>query len=112
MNSFGNKFRISIFGESHGECAGVTIDGCPAGLSLKVEDLLYDLERRKGGKQKGTTIIGRMERIRLLGANHTKSIPKSILNLTDDIPSEEAFTKENKEKGNNSDNLLGLEFTD
>ena len=55
MNSFGNKFRISIFGESHGECVGVTIDGCSAGLSLKVEDLLYDLERRKGGKQKGTT---------------------------------------------------------
>jgi len=34
---------------------GITIDGCPAGLSLSAEDLLPDLERRKGGKQKGTT---------------------------------------------------------
>lgn len=55
MNSFGRIFRISIFGESHGECVGITIDGCPAGLSLSPEDLLPDLERRKGGKQKGTT---------------------------------------------------------
>jgi len=55
LNSFGRIFRISIFGESHGECVGITIDGCPAGLSLIPEDLLPDLERRKGGKQKGTT---------------------------------------------------------
>lgn len=55
MNSFGRIFRVSIFGESHGECVGITIDGCPAGLSLSPEDLAADLERRKGGKQKGTT---------------------------------------------------------
>lgn len=55
MNSFGHLFRISIFGESHGECVGITIDGCPAGLPLMEADLLPDLERRKGGKQKGTT---------------------------------------------------------
>ncbi len=55
MNSFGRLFRISIFGESHGECVGITIDGCPAGLSLTADDLQPDLERRKGGKEKGTT---------------------------------------------------------
>ena len=55
MNSFGRIFRVSIFGESHGESVGIVIDGCPAGLSLTEEDLLPDLERRKGGKQKGTT---------------------------------------------------------
>lgn len=55
MNSFGTLFRVSIFGESHGESVGIVVDGCPAGLSLTEEDLLPDLERRKGGKQKGTT---------------------------------------------------------
>lgn len=55
MNSFGRIFRIHIFGESHGECAGLTIDGCPAGLPLSVEDFMEDIERRKGGVQKGTT---------------------------------------------------------
>ncbi|HYJ38645.1 MAG TPA: chorismate synthase [Chitinophagaceae bacterium] len=55
MNSFGRIFRIHIFGESHGESAGIVIDGCPAGLELMVADFLQDLERRKGGTQKGTT---------------------------------------------------------
>ena len=55
MNSFGRLFRVHIFGESHGESVGIVIDGCPAGLELSVDDLMPDLERRKGGKQKGTT---------------------------------------------------------
>src|SRR5882672_11212452 len=55
MNSIGRIFRISIFGESHGESVGIVIDGCPAGLPLTMQDFLPDLERRKGGTQKGTT---------------------------------------------------------
>lgn len=55
MNSFGRIFRVTIFGESHGPNVGVTIDGCPAGLPLREEDFTPDLERRKGGMQKGTT---------------------------------------------------------
>ena len=55
MNSFGRIFRVTIFGESHGEGVGIVVDGCPAGLSLVAEDFLLDLERRKGGTQKGTT---------------------------------------------------------
>ena len=55
MNSFGRLFRVNIFGESHGESVGVNIDGVPAGLSLPLADFLPDLERRKGGMQKGTT---------------------------------------------------------
>lgn len=55
MNSFGRIFRVSIFGESHGESVGIVIDGCPAGLPLATTDFLPDLERRKGGLQKGTT---------------------------------------------------------
>lgn len=54
MNSFGTLFKVSIFGESHGECVGVTIDGCPAGLPLSIDDFDTDIERRKGGTR-GTT---------------------------------------------------------
>ena len=54
MNSFGTLFKVSIFGESHGECVGVTIDGCPVGLPLSIDDFDTDIERRKGGT-KGTT---------------------------------------------------------
>jgi chorismate synthase len=55
MNQFGRLFRLSIFGESHGPSVGITIDGCPAGLSLSQNDFEADLDRRKGGQQKGTT---------------------------------------------------------
>ena len=54
MNSFGRIFRVSIFGESHGECVGINIDGCPAGLPLSVDDFTIDIDRRKAGA-KGTT---------------------------------------------------------
>ncbi len=55
MNSFGNIFRVNIFGESHGPSVGVVLDGCPAGIALSAEDFVTDIERRKGGMQKGTT---------------------------------------------------------
>ncbi len=54
MNSYGTKFRISIFGESHGELIGVVMDGVPAGIPLCTEDFMPDLLRRKSGA-KGTT---------------------------------------------------------
>ena len=55
MNSFGTIFRLTIFGESHGPSVGISIDGCPPGLPLREEDFFEDMERRKGGLQKGTT---------------------------------------------------------
>ena len=54
MNSFGRQFRVHIFGESHGNCVGITVDGCPAGIALGVDDFMPDIERRKGGSR-GTT---------------------------------------------------------
>jgi len=54
MNTFGRIFRISIFGESHGPMIGITIDGCPSGIPLKIEDFSADLERRRSGSI-GTT---------------------------------------------------------
>ena len=54
MNSFGRFFRVHIFGESHGECAGVCMDGCPSGIALSLADFEYDLSRRRSGG-KGTT---------------------------------------------------------
>lgn len=55
MNTFGTLFKVAVFGESHGPFTGVTIDGVPAGIALDQPDFVADLERRKGGIQKGTT---------------------------------------------------------
>ena len=49
MNTFGNRFRVSIFGESHGPRIGVTLDGVLPGVPLSEEDFAEDLARRKAG---------------------------------------------------------------
>ena len=54
MNSWGDRFRLSIWGESHGQQVGVSIDGVPAGIALSEEDFTADLERRRAGAA-GTT---------------------------------------------------------
>lgn len=54
-STFGNYFKIMTWGESHGKGIGVTIDGCPAGLSLNEEDIQKMLDRRKPGQSKFTT---------------------------------------------------------
>ena len=46
-NTFGNQFRISTFGESHGTALGGVIDGCPAGLILDLAQIERELERRR-----------------------------------------------------------------
>ncbi|HEY4653228.1 MAG TPA: chorismate synthase [Cyclobacteriaceae bacterium] len=54
-NSFGELFRISTFGESHGPAIGVIIDGCPAGLSIDQEFIQSELDRRRPGQSRITT---------------------------------------------------------
>ena len=49
MNSFGRLFRVSIFGESHGQSVGILVDGVTPGISLSKEDFQSDLSRRKSG---------------------------------------------------------------
>lgn len=59
MNSFGHNFRITVFGESHGRCVGVVVDGVRPGIRLSEVDFEADLSRRRSG---GAGTTGRMER--------------------------------------------------
>lgn len=54
MNRFGNKFGVSLFGESHGEVLGIIVDGVKAGIELSEQDFLVDLNRRKPVGDAGT----------------------------------------------------------
>lgn len=54
-STFGNIFKITTWGESHGRGIGVVIDGCPAGLSLSAEDIQAYLDRRKPGQSRYAT---------------------------------------------------------
>ncbi|MCL2229560.1 MAG: chorismate synthase [Treponema sp.] len=54
QNTFGNIFKVTTFGESHGRALGCVIDGCPAGLDLCIEDIEKELARRRPGKEHGS----------------------------------------------------------
>lgn len=54
-NSFGNLFKLTTFGESHGAAIGGIIDGCPAGLKIDYEFIQKELARRKPGQSHITT---------------------------------------------------------
>ena len=81
MNTFGRKFRVSIFGESHGELIGVVLDGVPAGLELSERDFEQDILRRKSGA-KGTTPRIESDRPKIVSGvyeGHTTGAPLTIV---------------------------------
>lgn len=81
MNTFGRKFRVSIFGESHGELIGVVLDGVPAGLELSEQDFEQDIQRRKSGR-KGTTPRKEEDRPQIVSGvfeGHTTGAPLTIV---------------------------------
>ena len=81
MNTFGRKFRVSIFGESHGEAIGVVLDGVPAGLELSEDDFVKDIDRRRSGA-KGTTPRKESDKPQIVSGvfeGHTTGAPLTIL---------------------------------
>lgn len=65
-NSFGEIFRITTFGESHGPALGVIIDGVPAGLKISAEDIQKELDRRKPGQSILTTQRSEADAVEIL----------------------------------------------
>ncbi len=65
-NTFGKIFKISTWGESHGPGIGVVVEGCPAGLPLKVRDIQKELDRRKTGQSKVTTARKETDQVKIL----------------------------------------------
>jgi chorismate synthase len=65
-NSFGNLFRITTWGESHGPALGVVIDGCPAGLDISERDIQRELDRRRPGQSRITTQRKEPDRVEIL----------------------------------------------
>jgi chorismate synthase len=65
-NSFGELFRITTFGESHGPALGAIVDGCPPGLEISEADLQVELDRRKPGTSRYTTQRREPDQVRIL----------------------------------------------
>lgn len=81
-NSFGELFRITTFGESHGAAIGVVIDGCPAGLAVDAAFIQRELARRKPGQSKITTQRKEDDEVEILSGiyeNTTLGTPITLL---------------------------------
>ena len=92
MNSFGQLFRLSTFGESHGTAIGGIVDGCPAGLSLDVKDIQKELDRRKPGQSSIATTRKESDTLQILSGvfeGKTTGAPIGFL-----IPNEDQRTKD------------------
>lgn len=66
MNTFGNNFRCTTFGESHGPAMGVVIDGCPAGIALSETDIQPLLDRRRPGTSPLTSPRKESDKVEIL----------------------------------------------
>lgn len=81
-STYGNLFRITTWGESHGAAIGVVVDGCPAGLPLCEEDIQKYLNRRKPGQSQYTTQRKEADAVELLSGifeGKTTGAPISML---------------------------------
>ncbi len=81
-SSFGQLFRITTWGESHGGGVGVVIDGCPAGVEISEADIQRDLDRRRPGQSRIVTQRDEPDRCEILSGvfeGQTLGTPISIL---------------------------------
>ena len=65
-NSFGNIFKLTTFGESHGSSIGGVIDGCPSGLKIDLNFIQTELDRRRPGQSNITTERNEADQVELL----------------------------------------------
>ena len=91
-NTFGQLFRITTFGESHGEAIGVIIDGCPAQLTIDLEYIQGELDKRRPGQSKITTQRKESDTVKILSGvfeGKTTGTPIAML-----IPNEDQRSKD------------------
>ncbi len=91
-NSLGKLFTITSFGESHGRCVGVIIDGCPAGLPITEKDIQREVDKRKPGIGMTATARAEEDKVEILSGvfkGHTTGAPVCLLIWNKDIDSSE-----------------------
>lgn len=91
-NSFGHTFRITTCGESHGGAVGVIIDGCPAGISITLDEIQHELDRRKPGQSHITTPRAETDLIHIFSGifkGVTTGTPILLLAYNKDVRSED-----------------------
>lgn len=89
-STFGQQFKLTTWGESHGPALGVVVEGCPAGLALSVEDIQRELDRRRVGQSKVTSPRNEQDRAEILSGvfeGVTTGAPISMITYNADVDS-------------------------
>jgi len=106
MNSFGQKFRFTSWGESHGKAIGCVVDGCPALIDLTEEDIQIELDRRKPGQSKFTTQRQESDKVEILSGvfeGKTTGTPISLIIYNQDQKSGDYSEIKDKFRPNHAD---------
>ncbi len=94
-NSYGKIFRITTFGESHGQSVGVVVDGCPAGLEITPAEIQLELDRRRPGQSNITTQRKEEDEILILSGlyeNKTTGTPIAMM-VNNKNPAKLSYTR-------------------
>ena len=112
MNSFGNIFKVEIFGESHGKVIGVILDGVPPGLSLSPNDFREDMAKRQGGSP-GTTARVEEDRVEILSGvfdGYTTGTPLAMTIENKDVDSSVYQTQKNIPRPGHADYTANAKY--
>jgi chorismate synthase len=89
-NTFGKIFRVTTWGESHGEAIGVVVDGCPAGLELRSDEIQRELNRRRPGQSEISSSRDEVDEVEILSGlfnGRTTGTPISLIVHNEDVDS-------------------------
>jgi chorismate synthase len=87
-NSIGQTFVVTVFGESHGQCIGAVVDGCPAGLALTENDIQIEVDRRRPGAGAASTARAERDLVEILSGTlkgFTTGAPVCMLVRNEDV---------------------------
>lgn len=112
-NTFGQEFKLTTWGESHGVAIGGVVDGCPAGIALNEQDIQTDLDRRKPGQSIITTARKEDDQVEILSGvfkGKTTGTPISLIIYNKDQRSKDYDNiKDNYRKGH-ADEVYDLKY--
>ena len=84
-NTFGELFKVTTYGESHGKALGCIIDGCPPNIELNESDIQHELNRRKPGQSDVTTQRKEDDLVEILGFQLNHLLFFGLLRLIDRV---------------------------
>ena len=106
FNTFGKIFRFTTWGESHGPAIGCIVDGCPPNISIKEQDIQFELNRRKPGQSKFTSQRKEDDKVQILSGifeGKTTGTPISLIIYNKDMRSRDYETIKNKFRPGHAD---------